>query len=388
MDEQINERALKLHQELKGKISVESKAGKVTPENLPVLYTPGVGAVSSYIAAHPEAVNTMTNRANTVAIVTDGTAVLGLGNIGPKAALPVMEGKAVLFKTFAGIDAVPICLGTQDTEEIIRTVKALEPTFGGINLEDIAAPRAFTILARLRNEMQIPVLHDDQQGTAVVVLAGLINALGVRGLTLADARIVVNGAGAAGLAIASLLITAGAKHIVVTDSHGAIYKGREGMNEEKERIADVTNMVCSLGLDKEGCVSGGLTEALAGAHVFVGVSKGGVLTAELVRTMAERPIIFALANPVPEIVPDEARAGGAYIIATGRSDFPNQLNNVLAFPGIFRGAIDNGVRLITDAMLIRAAHAIAGAVETPDAEHIVPSVFDTTLVKRVADAIR
>ncbi len=388
MDEDINARALALHTALKGKISVESKAGKVTPENLPILYTPGVGAVSAYIAKHPEAVNTMTNRANTVAIVTDGTAVLGLGNIGPRAALPVMEGKAVLFKTFAGIDAVPICLGTQDTEEIIRTVKSLEPTFGGINLEDISAPRAFTILARLRAEMQIPVLHDDQQGTAVVVLAGLINALSVRGLTLADAHIVINGAGAAGLAIASLLITAGATRIVVTDSHGALYKGREGMNEEKDRISEVTNMVCSLGLDKEGCVSGGITEALAGAHVFVGVSKGGVLSADMVRTMADRPIIFALANPVPEIFPDEAFRGGAFIVATGRSDFPNQLNNVLAFPGIFRGAIDNGVRLITDDMLIGAAHAIAGAVAHPDAAHIVPSVFDATLVKRVSGAIR
>lgn len=388
MDEAIKKQALELHKTLKGKISITSKAGEVTPENLPMLYTPGVGAVSTYIAEHPEAVNTHTNRANTVAIVTDGTAVLGLGDIGPRAALPVMEGKAVLFKTFAGIDAVPICLDTKDPEEIIRFVKALEPTFGGINLEDIAAPKAFTILARLRSELQIPVLHDDQQGTAVVVLAGLTNALALRGISFADAHIVINGAGAAGLAIASLLMTAGAKHIVVTDSQGAIYKGREGLNTEKERIAEVTNMVCALGLDKEGCVSGGLEEALSGANVFIGVSKGGVLSRELVRTMAERPIIFALANPVPEILPDEAHAGGAYIVATGRSDFPNQLNNVLAFPGIFRGAIDNGVRLITDDMLIRAAHAIASAVETPDPEHIVPSVFDTSLVKRVADAIR
>jgi len=317
-------------------------------------------------------------KANTIAVVSDGSAILGLGNLGPAAALPVMEGKAVLFKKFADIDAFPICLDTQDAEEIIRTVKYLAPSFGGINLEDISAPRCFEIEARLRKELDIPVMHDDQHGAATATLAALINALKLRKLNKRTARVVVNGAGAAGTAIARLLLDYGFKDLIVCDSQGAIYSGRPGLISFKKDLAKVTN---------KRMAKGGLSEALEGAQIFIGASVGNVLTPEMVKHMDKQPIIFALANPFPEIKPEEAKRAGAFIFASGRSDYPNQINNVLVFPGIFRGALDNGVKKINNQMLIRAAERLAKLVGKPRVDMIIPSPFDKRVVKAVASQI-
>ena len=378
MDTTIQQQALDIHKKLRGKIEVMPKAD-LTKESLGLFYTPGVGAVSTYIAEHPEAAMEMTLRGNTVAVVSDGSAVLGLGNIGPLGALPVMEGKAMLFKALAGVNAFPIVLNTQDTESIIATVKNLEPSFGAINLEDIAAPQCFEIERRLRAELHIPVMHDDQHGTAMVVLSGLINALKVRGSVKSEVKIVINGAGAAGTAIAELLLLYGFENVIMVDSQGAIYADREGMTEEKKHLASITN--------KQN-VQGDLQTVLVGADIFIGVSKGGVLKQEMVREMNAQPIIFALANPVPEIYPEEALAAGALVVATGRSDFANQINNALGFPGIFRGALDNGVREITDAMLVQAAENLADIITEPRPDLVIPSVFDKAVVDAVASAIR
>ncbi len=372
-------RALELHETHHGKIGTAVKVPLETKEDLAVAYTPGVGAVSAAIAKDPSLARRYTMKANTVAVVTDGTAVLGLGDIGPEAALPVMEGKVALFKHFAGVDAVPVCLDTKDPDEIVRIVKALAPGFGGINLEDISAPRCFEIEDRLAEELDIPVLHDDQRGTATVVLAGLINALKVRGLAAVEARVVVSGAGAAGTAVAELLLAYGFADVTVCDSRGVVSRGRADLNAPKRALAERTN---------PRDVEGGLAEALRGADVFIGVSVQGALTADLVRTMNPGPIVFAMANPEPEILPGEAQAAGASVVATGRSDFPNQVNNVLAFPGIFRGALDHGVRRFETSMLLRAAENLAACVEEPSAEHILPDPFDPRVVPAVAAAIR
>jgi malate dehydrogenase (oxaloacetate-decarboxylating) len=388
MKQDFGKLSLAAHKKLRGKIEVRSKAPVRNKKDLSLYYTPGVGTVASHVAKRPEDAGKMTSRGNMVAVVSDGSAVLGLGNIGPYGALPVMEGKAILFKTFAGIDAFPIVLNTQDPDRIVETVKALEPSFGAINLEDIAAPQCFEIERRLKEEMNIPVMHDDQHGTAMVVLAGLINALKVRGGTKESVRIVVNGAGAAGLAITDLLLKYGFKHIVVSDSQGAIYKGREGLNGEKTRLAELTNTVCHVDQNDPRCAVGDLGESLKGADVFVGVSRAGALKPAMVRLMNPKPIIFAMANPVPEIMPDEAKKAGAYVVATGRSDFPNQINNSLGFPGIFRGALDNGVKQITDEMLVKAAMKLAALVKKPTPNMIIPDPFDKRVVKAVASAIR
>ena len=372
--------ALEAHRKLGGKIAVISKVPVSTREDLSVYYSPGVGAVSSHLAKHPEEAREYTIRRNTVAVVSDGSAVLGLGNIGPIGALPVMEGKVMLFKTFADIDAFPIVLDTQDVSEIVETVIRIAPTFGGINLEDISAPRCFEIEAMLRERLDIPVFHDDQHGTATVVLAGLFNALRVVQKNLVDAKIVVAGAGAAGNAIVHLLLLAGAKDIVLLDSQGILSKSRESeLNPPKRAMLNRTN---PRGLE------GDLAVAMQGADVFIGVSKGDTVTSEMVASMNAFSIVFALANPVPEIYPDEAKRAGAVVVATGRSDFPNQINNVLGFPGIFRGALNHRVRIITDAMLVRAAQSLSALVASPTAEEIIPSPFDSRVVSAVSDAIR
>ncbi len=373
------EESLKLHKDHHGKLEIKSKISVSNKQELATAYTPGVGAVSSAIAAQPELAKEMTMKRNSVAIVTDGSAVLGLGNLGPLGALPVMEGKAILFKEFSGIDAFPICLDTQDKEEIIATVKHIAPTFGGINLEDIAAPLCFEIESRLKAELDIPVMHDDQQGTAVVVLAGLINALKVKGLDKTTAKVIINGAGAAGIAIAKMLLSYGFTDLTLCDSKGAIYQDRSDLNEEKQALAKQTNSALT---------QGSLTDVIRGADIFIGVSKPGTLTQDMIKTMNTQPIVFALANPIPEIMPDEAKQAGAYIVATGRSDFPNQINNVLAFPGIFRGALDNGVIQITPAMFLQAAHNLAACVTDPSVDNILPDPFDKTVVTKVAEAIK
>jgi malate dehydrogenase (oxaloacetate-decarboxylating) len=387
MKKDIQKEALAIHKKLRGKIEIVPKV-KVTQKNLGLFYTPGVGAVSTYIAQHPEASMKMTLRGNTVAVVSDGSAVLGLGNIGPLGALPVMEGKAMLFKALANVDAFPIVLNTQDTDAIVETVKNLEPSFGAINLEDIAAPQCFEIERRLREALKIPVMHDDQHGTAMVVLAGLINALKVRKSTKEEVHVVVNGAGAAGTAITELLLLYGFKNVVMVDSVGAIYTGRKGLSEEKKQLATITNVSCNINAKSDLCVKGDLKTALRGSDIFIGVSKGGILKQDMVRGMNPHPIIFALANPVPEIYPDEAKKAGALVVATGRSDFPNQINNALGFPGIFRGALDHNVTEITDAMLMKAAEKLAAIIKKPTATLIIPSVFEKSVVKAVASAIR
>lgn len=374
-----SEKALELHKEKHGKIETGLKVTLETKDDLSTAYTPGVAAVCQAIAADPTQARELTIKRNTIAVVTDGSAVLGLGNIGPLAGLPVMEGKAALFKRFANVDAFPICLGTQDTEAIIKAVKQIAPVFGGINLEDIAAPKCFEVEARLKAELDIPVMHDDQHGTAVVVLAALINALKLRGKEKTNVCVVINGAGAAGTAIADLLLLYGFIDLVLVDSKGIISKDRTDLTGEKLTLAEKTNLHNSVG---------DLAEAVKGANVFIGVSKAWLLTPEMVRTMAEQPIICALANPVPEIMPDAAKAAGAYIVATGRSDFPNQINNVLAFPGIFRGALDNNVTQITDTMLVKAAEALASLVENPRVDEILPSPFDPRVVPAVANSIQ
>lgn len=375
----IGKKSLALHKKLRGKISVVPKIQVENKKDLSLVYTPGVGAVSSYVAEHKDRVSEYTMKGNTVAVVSDGSAVLGLGNLGPEGALPVMEGKAMLFRSLAGIDAFPIVLDTQDTEKIIETVKNIAPVFGGINLEDIAAPRCFEIEERLQQALRIPVMHDDQHGTAMVVLTGLINALKVVKKQKAKVRVVISGAGAAGQAIAKLLLLAGVKHLIMLDSQGIIGPDRRDLDAHKRALLKQTNLAE---------VSGGLSEALIGADVFIGVSKAGILSRQHVRKMANQAIVFALANPVPEIMPDEAVAGGACVIATGRSDFANQINNSLGFPGIFRGALDHKVKQITDAMLVRAAENLARLVTKPTREHIVPDTFDPRVVPAVARAIR
>ncbi|MDK2785251.1 MAG: hypothetical protein PWQ41_1943 [Bacillota bacterium] len=376
----VKEAALALHRGHRGKISVESKVPLRTRADLSLAYTPGVAEPCRIIASRPEEVYTYTARGNLVAIVTDGSAVLGLGDIGPEAALPVMEGKAVLFKTFAGVDAFPLCLATKDVDAIVETVKLVAPTFGGINLEDISAPRCFAIEERLKAELDIPVFHDDQHGTAIVVLAALLNALRVVGKPLKEVTVTINGAGAAGVAIARLLAQVGVADIILCDRAGAIYPGRAHNSAIKEEIAAVTN---------KGGVRGDLATALKGRDVFIGVSAPGVVTGDMVRRMAARPVVFALANPVPEIWPDEAKAAGAAVVGTGRSDFPNQVNNVLAFPGVFRGALDARARKITEEMKLAAAQALAdlvGDALSPDC--CLPDPFDERVVPQVAAAVR
>lgn len=375
----IAKRALLAHKKLRGKIEVVSKVKVVKPADLSVYYSPGVGAVSSFVAKFPAKARDYTIRRNTVAVVSDGSAVLGLGNLGPIGALPVMEGKAMLFKSFAGVDAFPIVLSTQNVDEIVETVVRIAPTFGGINLEDIAAPRCFEVEARLKERLDIPVFHDDQHGTAMVVLAGLLNALKVAKKNIATVRTVIAGAGAAGHAIADLLLLAGARDIVVLDSKGILSKERDDMDIPKKALLAETN---------PRNISGGIDEALLGADVFIGVSKGNTVTRAQVASMADNAIVFALANPIPEIMPDEAKKAGALVVATGRSDFPNQLNNVLGFPGIFRGALDHGVRDITNEMLVKAALKLARLIAKPTANMIIPSPFDKRVVPAVANAIR
>ncbi|MBI4435500.1 NADP-dependent malic enzyme [Candidatus Uhrbacteria bacterium] len=374
-----SEASLEMHKRYKGKLSVESVVAIENKDDLSTAYTPGVAEPCRVIAADKERAWDLTIKGRTVAVVTDGSAVLGLGNIGPEAGLPVMEGKAILFKRFAGIDAFPICLATQDVDEIVETVKRIAPGFGGINLEDIAAPACFEVERRLIEELDIPVMHDDQHGTAVVVLAGLLNALKVVGKKLEDVSVVISGAGAGGMGITHLLFEAGMTRLAMIDSKGIIAQGREGMNSYKEKLAARIN--------PEGR-TGSLADALVGADVFIGVSQPGLVTADMVRTMAQKAIVFAMANPIPEIMPEIASAGGAAIVATGRSDFPNQVNNVLAFPGIFKGALEGRIRRITPAMRVAAAHALAKLVPEPTSEKIMPSPFEPGLADVVAEAVK
>lgn len=375
-----SEEALRKHKELKGKLSVVAKDTLDSREKMSVYYTPGVGAVSSYVAEHPDEARDYTWLNNNVAVISDGTAVLGLGDIGPYGALPVMEGKAMLFKHFAGIDAVPIVLNVHTADEIVAVCKAIAPSFGGINLEDIAAPLCFEVEERLKTELPIPVFHDDQHGTAVVVLAGLINAMKVTGKTLDSCRIVVIGAGAAGTAIIKLLhLYAPKAEILAIDSKGILSETRTDLNPEKQALLAFTN---------HDNISGSLDDAIAGADVFIGVSKPGLLTAEMIQKMATDPIVFALSNPIPEIMPDEAKAAGVAVMATGRSDFPNQVNNSLAFPGIFRGALDNRVSKITDEHKIAAAEAIASLLPNPTADEVIPGAFTEGLVEAVSAVIK
>ena len=376
----IVERALEQHAAWHGKIEVVSRAAVETADDLAVAYTPGVAAPCLEIQRDPDLSYTYTRRGNLVAVITDGSAVLGLGNIGPVAGMPVMEGKCALFKSFAGIDAFPLCVGTQDVDELVETIRLISGSFGGINLEDISAPRCFEVERRLKEVCDIPIFHDDQHGTAIVASAALINACRLTGRELATARIVFSGAGAAGISIASLMLELGARDIVLCDVDGALYEGKPGMNPAQERIAAQTN--------PRG-VTGSLADALADADVFVGVSVAGVLSQDMVRSMAPHPIVFALANPVPEIMPNEARAAGAAVCASGRSDFPNQINNVLVFPGVFRGALDVRARDISGGMMVAATHAIAGMVGEDElrADYILPSALDKRVVPVVAAAV-
>ena len=374
-----NKLALELHEKYKGKITTSLRdKEELNRDKLSAYYSPGVGAVSQAIAENPADLPKYTWTNNLVAVISDGSAILGLGNLGPKAAMPVMEGKALLFKHFADVDAVPIVLDVHEPEEIIATVKSIAPSFGAINLEDIAAPKCFEIEERLKAELDIPVFHDDQHGTAVVVLAGLINAAKLTGRNLADCKFVVIGAGAAGTAIIKLLNLYGAKNIVAMDSRGIVGKSRTDLNAEKTALLEYV----------DASQSGSIEDAITDADVFIGVSRAGLLTPELVQKMAKDPIVFALANPVPEIMPDVAKQAGVAIIGTGRSDFPNQVNNSLAFPGIFRGALDHGVKKITDQHKLAAAEALANLVENPTVDKVVPTAFDKGVVEAVANVIR
>ena len=371
--------ALALHKQLGGKITLALRQNPDSVEKLGLFYTPGVAAVSRQTAKDPASTRDYTWTGNNVAVVSDGSAVLGLGNIGPEGALPVMEGKALLFKHFADIDGVPIVLDTQNPDEIIAIVKAIAPSFGGINLEDIAAPQCFYIEDALREALNIPVFHDDQHGTAIVALAGLINAMKITGRTLSDTKIVISGAGAAGTAIVKLLHQYAEPSMFVVDSKGVISANRHDLNEEKKHLLTYTN---------ESGVDGSLSDILQDADIFIGVSKGGLLNEAMVRSMSPEPIIFAMANPEPEIMPDRAKKAGAKVVATGRSDFPNQINNAVCFPGVFRGALDNRVRMITDEHKIKAAEAIAALVDDPQPDCIIPSVLDERTVPAIADVIR
>ena len=377
----INEKALKLHEEWNGKLEIVAKSPVKSREDLSLAYTPGVAEPCKVIAQDKEAAYKYTMKANTVAVVSDGSAVLGLGNIGPYAAMPVMEGKAVLFKEFGGVNAVPICLDTQDTEEIIKAVTYLAPGFGGINLEDISAPRCFEIEERLKEILDIPVFHDDQHGTAIVVLAGIINALKVVGKKKEDCRIVVNGAGSAGVAITRLLLTYGFPHITMCDKVGIVSKKTEGLNWMQQKMAELTN------LEQQ---TGTLADAMKGTDIFVGVSAPGIVTPEMVASMNRDAILFAMANPVPEIMPDIAKAAGAKVVGTGRSDFPNQVNNVVAFPGIFKGALEGRAPKITEEMKLAAANAIASLVpdEELNEDNIMPEAFNPRVAEVVAEAVR
>ena len=376
-----NEKALKMHEEWNGKIETTAKAHVNSREDLAIAYTPGVAEPCKVIAQDPEAAYKYTMKANTVAVVSDGSAVLGLGNIGALAAMPVMEGKAVLFKEFGGVNAVPICLDTQDTEEIIKSVVNIAPAFGGINLEDISAPRCFEIETRLKELLNIPVFHDDQHGTAIVVLAGIINALKVTGKKKEDCRVVVNGAGSAGVAITKLLLTYGFTHITMCDINGIISKNSPNLNWMQQQMTEVTN------LEER---TGTLADALKGADIFVGVSAPNIVSKEMVASMNKGAILFAMANPVPEIMPDLAKEAGAKVVGTGRSDFPNQVNNVVAFPGIFKGALEGRATQITEEMKLAAANAIAGLVpeEELNENNILPEAFDPRVADTVSKAIK
>lgn len=376
-----NEKALLMHEKWNGKLETVSKTPVKTREDLAIAYTPGVAEPCKVIAKDKEAAYKYTMKANTVAVVSDGSAVLGLGNIGPYAAMPVMEGKAILFKEFGNVNAVPICLDTQDTEEIIKAVTYLAPGFGGINLEDISAPRCFEIEERLKEILDIPVFHDDQHGTAIVVLAGVINALKVVGKKKEDCRVVVNGAGSAGVAITKLLLTYGFPNIIMCDKVGIVSKDTEGLNWMQKKMTEVTN------LNNE---TGSLADALKGADIFIGVSAPNIVTPEMVASMNRDSILFAMANPVPEIMPDVAKAAGARVVGTGRSDFPNQVNNVVAFPGIFKGALEGRATQITEEMKLAAAEAIAGLVPADKLsdDNIMPEAFDPQVAEVVADAVK
>lgn len=376
----INEKALKMHKEWQGKLEITAKAKVRSKEDLSIAYTPGVAEPCRKIHQNKEDVYTYTMKGNTVAVISDGTAVLGLGDIGPEAAMPVMEGKAVLFKEFGGVNAIPICLDTKDTEEIIKTIKYLAPSFGGINLEDIAAPRCFEIEERLKKELDIPVFHDDQHGTAIVVLAGVINALKIVKKDKETMKVVVNGAGSAGIAITKLLLNYGFKNIILCDKIGILHKDAEGMNWAQKEMTKVTN--------KES-LKGDLKDALKGADLFIGVSAPGIVTKEMVASMNKDAILFAMANPVPEIMPHLAKEAGARIVGTGRSDFPNQVNNVLVFPGIFKGALKARATQITEEMKLAAAQAIADMIpeENLNEENILPKPFDEGIADKVAEAV-
>ena len=375
-----DEKAMQMHEQWGGKIEVIAKAPVSTKEELAIAYTPGVAAPCLAIQKDVDLSYTLTRRHNLVAVVTDGTAVLGLGDIGPEAGMPVMEGKCALFKAFGVVDAFPLCIRSKDVDEIVNTVALLAGSFGGVNLEDISAPRCFEIEKKLKERCDIPIFHDDQHGTAVITLAGLTNALKIVGKKMEEIHVVVNGAGAAATAITKLLISRGLKNVILCDRKGAIYEGREGLNSAKEEMAKITNP------DKK---AGSLADVIVGADVFIGVSAPGVLTADMVATMAKDPIVFACANPTPEILPDEAKKAGVAVMATGRSDFPNQVNNVLAFPGIFRGALDVRASDINDEMKIAAANAIAGIVsdEELNPDYILPNAFDERVGKAVAAAV-
>lgn len=378
-NDDLTQQALAIHKKFKGKISIKLKDDDQTKQKLGLYYTPGVGRVSSYVAEHPEELKNYSWVNNLVAVVSNGTAVLGLGDLGPYGAMPVMEGKSMLFKKFADIDSIPIVINSKNADDIIRTIEDIAPSFGAINLEDIGAPVCFEVEEKLKTKLNIPVFHDDQHGTAIVVLAGIINALKLSGKKLETIKIVIVGAGAAGVAIAKLLYLYGAKQILAVDSQGVINQSREGLNPQKKELSLMNSTSGNLSL----------IEAIKGADLFIGVSKAGLLKPEMVKTMAENPIIFALANPDPEILPTDAIAAGAYIVATGRSDFPNQVNNALAFPGIFRGALDGGIKKITDAHKIAAAEAIASFVPESELgpEKIIPSIFEEGLVQTIARVI-
>lgn len=377
----VYEKSLKLHEEWAGKMSTEPKCQVKSREDLSLAYTPGVAEPCRKIAANPSDVYKYTQKGNTVAVVSDGSAVLGLGNIGAAAAMPVMEGKAALFKTFGDVNAVPICLDTQDTDEIIDTVIRIAPAFGGINLEDISAPRCFEIERRLNEALDIPVFHDDQHGTAIVVLSGIINGLRITGKKKEDCKVVVNGAGSAGVAITRLLLTYGFQDVIMCDRNGILHKDYEGLNWMQQEMVKVTNTECKTGT---------LADALVGADIFIGVSAPGLVTAEMVKSMNKDSILFAMANPTPEIMPDIAKAAGARIVGTGRSDFPNQVNNVIAFPGIFKGALEGRASIITEEMKLAAANAIAGLVsdEELNDDFIMPEAFDPRVANAVSEAVK